>query len=201
MSTHERDYRVVPIPNIQNSICVATISLHMSIAIQKTIVMYAKSWFKVKMTLERWMACVKCWNKRDRWTGTMRQDPTECLWRAVLVTHVVNPTTFDLVISFHHLITDGMAAVVQEVLKESSRMNLVHEEEDTNNAASAVLPKPMEDVLGTVPRLSHLLMPVLKGQFPSLTGILKPPHFQGMPHDDSVSRRRNERVTWFAYPS
>lgn len=110
------------------------------------------------------------------------EDPNAPLWRAVLVKYE-NSDKFALVLSFHHLITDGMGAIAvcQAIVEESGA--------DTTTPIPmqhSILPPPMEDVLDTVPRLSHLLIPVLLDRFPSLTSILRPPHFQGMSHDSTI---------------
>lgn len=114
------------------------------------------------------------------------EDASQALWRATLVKYSEHNNKFALVLSFHHLVTDAMGAVavVQAIVNESSG--------DMATETSIASPSDcMEDVLDTVPRLSHLFMPVLLDRFPSLITILRPPHFQGIAHDDTANH--NER--------
>lgn len=101
------------------------------------------------------------------------EDPKQCLWRAVLVKWKDSPTKFAFVLSFHHLITDAIGAmeVARAIVARST----------TNDSAKepAALPPPMEDLMDTVPRVSHLLLPVLLDRFPALQRYLKPPQWRG----------------------
>jgi hypothetical protein len=106
------------------------------------------------------------------------EDPSKPLWR---VTMVRSNTRITLVLAFHHLITDGVGAmaIVEAILEEHD--NSGHRVEPHMEA----LPPPMEDITDTVPRLGHLLVPVLLDRFPKLTSYLKPsPHWQGKKHVD-----------------
>ena len=87
------------------------------------------------------------------------EDPNSCLWRAVLAKSKTTPI---LVLSFHHLITDGMgpAAVLLAIIEENGAAATTTIRQD-----ASLLPPPMEGVLDTVPRLSHLLVPVLLDRF------------------------------------
>jgi hypothetical protein len=108
------------------------------------------------------------------------EDPESSLWRVVLVKLDSSNAKFSLVLAFHHVITDGIGAmaVVQAILEDTQESVVV----------STQLPPPMEDVMDTVPRLGHLLKPVLIDRFPRL--IREPSHFQGMPHDYSQTTTR-----------
>jgi Alcohol acetyltransferase len=103
------------------------------------------------------------------------EDPSKPMWRVTLVTWKDCSSKFALVLAFHHLITDGMGAlqVARAILNASSgNLTLLGE-------VNQELPSPMEDVMDTVPRLSHVLLPVLLDRIPRLAAVFMPPHWRG----------------------
>ena len=116
-------------------------------------------------------------------------NPESPLWRATLVKETGG--NFMLVLSFHHLIVDGIGAtsVAQAIIDESSAVSF---KVDTPLDTLETISPPMEDMVDTVPTIRHLLIPVLLDMFPSLTPYLKPPHWQGLTdhkNDKSVGRQ------------
>lgn len=115
------------------------------------------------------------------------EDPNAAMWRATLLRQpgpIGKRSRFSLVLSFHHLIMDGIgsAALAQAILDESS----------VPNEAPSNLPQelgaPMEDLMDTVPTLHHILLPILLDRIPSLTPYFKPPHWKG-----ATSHREDSR--------
>jgi Alcohol acetyltransferase len=109
--------------------------------------------------------------------GKMRwhdEDPTKPLWR---VTMIRSQGTITLVLSFHHMIIDGIGsmAVVEAILEEGSNAGTVH-------PSINYLPPPFEDFVDTTPTVKHLCMPFLLDRFPNLMPYLKSPHWQGIEH-------------------
>ena len=127
-------------------------------------------------------------------TAWQDENPNAPMWRAIMVKKQ-GRASFTLVLSFHHLIVDGIGAtaIAQAVVNES---NTLTSPENVPSNVSEELSPPMEDVMDTVPTLGHLLTPVLLDQFPSLTRYLKPPHWQGLTkHNKDKSLERKSQMT------
>lgn len=131
------------------------------------------------------------------------EDPSKPMWRVTMVKWKDSPRKFALVLSFHHLISDGMGAlqVAQAVIQndavsesEVSDATLSKELSD-----SALLPKPLEDVMDTVPSIYHLLLPVLLDRFPRLAAVYNSLDWRGNPvhcelSNDTCEKRSTQLV-------
>lgn len=127
------------------------------------------------------------------------EDPSKPLWRVTLVKWEDNPSKFALVLSFHHILTDGMGALqVARAVCDRSR-----DDGTPVGASPADIPPPMEDVMYTVPSLSHMLLPVLCDRFPRIAAVLCPSHWRGNPvhrecSDDSERSTQLACITLFS---
>lgn len=111
------------------------------------------------------------------------EDPSLPLWRATLIRWKDSKTKFALVVSFHHVITDGVGAtaVVQAIVEESGRQKNPPSDDEI---LCCDIPAPMEDILDTVPRLRHIWRPLLLDALPPLSFFLSPRVFSGRPKKD-----------------
>jgi len=97
------------------------------------------------------------------------EDPTEDLWRVTLVKDDSNHKCA-LVLSFHHLIIDGVGAleVARAIVNpDSAPIDEQH------------LPPPMEDVMDVIPTVSHMLRLLFWYSFPKIDRFLHPEHWRG----------------------
>ena len=124
------------------------------------------------------------------------EDPSLPLWKATLIRWKGDEKSFALVLSFHHLIVDGLAttAVVQAIVEESARQANPPPDEDILRTD---LPPPMEDVLDTVPRIYHIWRPLLLDLFPFLSFFLSPQAFSGRPKRKLATTRSIDNIACF----
>ncbi|CAB9530230.1 Conserved hypothetical protein [Seminavis robusta] len=121
------------------------------------------------------------------------EDPSAPLWRATVLSTADNPHRFSLILAFHHLIVDGVGstsiaqAILDEMNSQTPNGNKSTDDEATIN--NNPLAPPMEDLMDTVPTLSHLLIPVLLDRFPSLETYFKPIHWKGLTKHDAGARQ------------
>jgi hypothetical protein len=119
------------------------------------------------------------------------EDPSQPLWRVTLVhcqkgdkdspQPATNGTHFALILSFHHLITDGMGAlqVARAIVEIGGGMDRETDGPSRSVKDPPELPQPMEDVMDTTPRLSHLLLPIFMDRCPRLASMILPSYWKG----------------------
>lgn len=122
------------------------------------------------------------------------ENPAKPLWRATLVVaqNKDDCKKFAIILSFHHLLTDGIGAMeVAQALLDASNGKLVTL---SPSDVGTYLPAPMEDIMDTSPQLGHLLIPLLNDRFPKLCKRLWRRHWTGNPIHLHDQERKTQLV-------